>query len=292
MEKSKKTGSQGRRPETRFWVWSEQWLLGSTRTELDNAERAIWMDFLCLASLKSGYIECYSRDQLANQLCISRKLLDKCIEKFLKFKKIRKKVKKSENKEVFVITKWKNYQPQYLWLTPSKSTRRTKKEEDKKDKKSDAYVDDIGEERRGEENGKEKRRGEESKPPKDNPSSPSPLPSAPTIKEEFLSELKNCKGYPFNEVEDSLLFDIAIQDYPGINFIRLVKRKVEWWWSHPDALDADPRKQLQDFFREESEFQERGGEPRRIGEIMSGLEDADHRNWIKRGLLGDPKKNV
>ena len=79
---------KGRRPQTRFWVWAEQWLLGSTRTELKHEERGVFMDFLCLAALAGGCIEVYSPDQLAAQLLIKRELLDRCIEKFIKTGKI------------------------------------------------------------------------------------------------------------------------------------------------------------------------------------------------------------
>lgn len=50
------------RARTHFKFYSEQFLFGSTRSELDPDERAVWVDFLCLASLNLGDVECYSRD--------------------------------------------------------------------------------------------------------------------------------------------------------------------------------------------------------------------------------------
>lgn len=135
----------GRRPETRFWLWSEHWLLGSTRTELSNEERAVFVDFLCLAALKGGYIECYSRDQLASQLCISKELFDRSIKKFIKTGKIERNYKKREKKEVFCIRKWEQYQPEYLWKKPNKSTRKARSTIQSK---NDAYVVPIREEKR------------------------------------------------------------------------------------------------------------------------------------------------
>jgi len=146
MTEEKKTGK--RRPETRFWLWSEQWLLGSTRTELTNEERAVFIDFLCLAAMKGGCIECYSRDQLASQLCISRELLDHCVKKFIETGKIERKYYKREKKEIFCIKKWEQYQPEYLWKKPYKST---KKRRSTKEDKNDAYVVPIIEEKRKEE---------------------------------------------------------------------------------------------------------------------------------------------
>jgi len=146
MTEKKKTG--GRRPETRFWLWSEHWLLGSTRTELTNEERAVFIDFLCLAAMKGGCIECYSRDQLASQLCIRRDLLDHCVKKFIETGKIDRKYYKREKKEIFCIKKWEQYQPEYLWKKPYKST---KKKRSTKPSKNDAYVVLIREEKRKEE---------------------------------------------------------------------------------------------------------------------------------------------
>jgi len=150
MAEIKRTG--GRRPETRFWLWSEQWLLGSTRTELTNEERAVFIDFLCLAAMKGGCIECYSRDQLASQLCISRELLDHCVKKFIETGKIERKYYKREKKEIFCIKKWEQYQPEYLWKKPYKST---KKRRSTKEDKNDAQVGSLREEKKEEERKKE-----------------------------------------------------------------------------------------------------------------------------------------
>ena len=272
---------KGRRPATRFLVWAEQSLLGSTRTELTNEERAVFVDFLCLAALREGCVEVYSRDQSAAQLLITRELLDKCIEKFIRTGKITRKYKKREKKEIFCLVKWEQYQPEYLWKDPKRLTRKNR---GAKSQKNDAHVVDKGKERKGEKKkGKERKEKDSIKNEEPLNQSPqnSPLHSSPSIKEEFLLALKKCEGYPYDEVKDSLLFDITIKDFPDINIMRQVKRKIEWWELHPDALKADPRKQLQDFFTEEDKFQKRGG-PQSIGEIMKELQDPDHRNWAKK----------
>ncbi|TET67930.1 MAG: hypothetical protein E3J56_12060 [Candidatus Aminicenantes bacterium] len=101
-----------------------------------------------------------------------------------------------------------------------------------------------------------------------------------TIKEQFLTILRECNGYPFNEVKDSLFFDIAVIECPGIDYVKQTIKKVSWWQEHPDALKAHPRRQLQDWFKEEYEFQQRNG-PQQLGKIMKEVEDPDHRRWIK-----------
>jgi len=276
--------TRGRRPKTRFWVWAEQWLLGSTRTELTNEERAVFMDFLCLAALSGGCVEVYSRDQLTSQLFISRELLDKCIEKFIKTGKIYRKYKKREKKEIFCLVKWEQYQPEYLWQNPHRSTR---KKCSAKGNKNDAHVDTKGEERRKEENGI-KENGKNEKYPNETRQN-SPLNSSLSIKEEFLLALKECKGYPFDEVKDSLLFDITVKDYPGINIMKQVRRKIEWWKNHPDALKADPRKQLFKWFKKEYKFKQSGG-PQPIGEILPDVNDPDKRRFLKLLFEGNKEK--
>jgi hypothetical protein len=159
MEDNAKKKTGGRREPTRFWIWAEQWLLGSTRTELKNEERAVLLDFLCLAALKGGYVECYSRDQLASQLCIERELLDKCIEKFIDTCKVKKKVKQKEKKEIFLFTKWEQYQPEYLWKRPYRSM---KKGRSVKPQQRDSEVGSISEVKGNEVNGSQK--GEDEAP--------------------------------------------------------------------------------------------------------------------------------
>jgi len=284
MTEEKKTG--GKRPETRFWLWSEQWLLGSTRTELTNEERAVFIDFLCLAAMKGGCIECYSRGQLGSQLCISRELLDQCIKKFIETGKIERKYYKREKKEIFYIKKWEQYQPEYLWKKPYKSTRKARST---KQSKNDAYVDPIREEKKEKEKKiKEEKKREESLTSNKN-SSNFPLPSNSnsfkeggiTIKEQFLSTLRDCNGYPFDELQDSLLFDITFEDCPGINIIEQTEKKIDWWKERPGALNANPREKLQKWFKKEYEFQKRGG-PQKIGEIMKAVKDSDHRRFLDK----------
>lgn len=302
----------------------EKWIFGSTREEMTNAERAVWMDFLTLAAINDpiGYIDFISYKGLANKLNISQKLLKSTINKALTYGKIEiketqvgsdlnEKTEKNnltcdqpEPKTVNLVTtqsktgltlrtmkirKWNEYQSEYMRQKPYR-----KKDGDKDDENGElqnpgpkvvTQVTDKGEERRIEENRREENKKTH---PKTNPSN-SPLPSTPTKKEEFLLALKKCKGYPFNETKDSLLFDVTMTEQPEINILRQIKRKVEWWGLHPDALKTNPRKQLEKFFKEEEKFQKRGG-PQQVGNIMKELEDPDHRAWLKNGFLEDPIK--
>jgi len=295
------------RTSTHFKFFSEKYLWGSTRSELHPDERAVWIDFLCLASLNFGVIEAYSRDQLAQQLLISRELLDRSIEKFIKFGKVKRKYYKKEKKEIFNIVKWSHFQADYLTKKVKKSTSYGKKERIEKAGKSDAENQPTLQERKGE-NSKsyditsKEIREDESKAQK-SPDSISSEVSSPlhstststsysegeiTKKDQFLSILKACRGYPFDEVKDALLFDITATECPNINIIRQTEKKITWLKDHPDALKANPRNQLQQWFKEESEFQNRKG-PQKIGKIMNEIKDQDQRNWIKK-LVENKKK--
>lgn len=286
------------RASTHIKFFTEKYLWGSTRSELLPDERSVWLDFLCLGSMNFGVIEYYSRDQLAQQLLISRELLDRAIKKFVKYGKVRRKYNKREKKEIFTIVNWSRYQAEYLTKRAKKSGVCEKKERIDETGKSDAENKPTLQERKGEEIKSEDTIPEEigedeSETPKtlDSASSEisSPLRSTSnpfseremTMKDQFLSILRDCKDYPFDEAKDSLLFDITVTEFPDINILKQTQKKLSWWKDHPDALKANPREQLQKWFEEESEFQERGG-PQKVGEIMKELEDPDHRNWAKK----------
>lgn len=302
----KKWESRQSRASTHFKFFSEKYLWGSTRSELSPDERAVWIDFLCLASMNFGEIELYSRDQLAQQLLITRELLDRSIEKFIKFGKIKKKFNKREKKEVFSIINWSRYQSDYLRKRINKSISYKDKNRGEKTRKDDAENRPTLQERKGEEKTVqeitlEKNKGDESegvKTPESNPSivslplltdsTPSINQGGITMKDEFLLLLKSCRGYPFNDVQDSLLFDITIKEYPRINILKQTEKKIAWWIKNTDALKSNPREQLQEWFKGEFEFQSRGG-PQQIGEIMGGVADPDQRNFLK-GLIQDKTK--
>lgn len=286
------------RASTHIKFFAEKYLWGSTKTELLPDERSVWLDFLCLGPMNFGVIEIYSRDNLAQQLVISRELLDRSIKKFIKFGKVKRKYSKREKKEILIILNWSRFQADYLTKKAKKLTSYEKKARIIKEGKSDAENQPILKERKGEEIKSEdislkEIRGDDSR----NPESPnsinsevsSPLHSNSdsfsereiTKKDQFLSMLKVCRDYPFDEAKDALLFDITVTECPKISIIKQTEKKIAWWRNHPDALRANPREQLQKWFKEETEFQSRGG-PQKTGEIMEELKDSDQRNWAKK----------
>jgi len=90
------------------------WLHGSIRWQLEPDERGVWADLIVLAGqcLQGGKIcdndgRPYPRDYIANQLNISRELLDRTIAKCQAEGRI------DDVDDVIIITNWKAYQSEY-----------------------------------------------------------------------------------------------------------------------------------------------------------------------------------
>ena len=98
------------------WIrfYTENYLFGSTKAELEPDERSVWVDFLCLAVLQSGDVEIYSRKMTAGQLVIQEELLDRSIKKFVEHGKIEKITAEEDKRERFRIVNWDKYQSDYL----------------------------------------------------------------------------------------------------------------------------------------------------------------------------------
>jgi len=182
-----------------------------------------------------------------------------------------------------IILNWNEYQSEYLRQKPYRQRKSVKKEgiegddeQDKKlqnsDSKSVTRVTDRGEEKRKEEIRKKKIRGEEKREEETiiDPNSnelESPLSSNSksfnegknNLLQEYLSRLRVCPGYPFDDYMDTALFHHINGDYPGIDILKELDKKIAWWKEHPDALkpSARPREKLFEWFEKEHEFQNR-----------------------------------
>ena len=101
---------KGRKADDWLPLWCDKWLWGSTRIELEPDERAVWVDFLVLASKDNGWIRAnegiaYPDEQLAGMLRISVELLQRAKAKFVEYGKI--KIHKDSTVEVL---NWNKYQ--------------------------------------------------------------------------------------------------------------------------------------------------------------------------------------
>ncbi|MFW6173286.1 MAG: hypothetical protein ACOC5T_06025 [Elusimicrobiota bacterium] len=79
------------------------------------------------------------------------------------------------------------------------------------------------------------------------------------IQKQFLRELNDFEGYPFDEYSDKAFFLFIESEYPGIDILRELDKKLAWWKKHPDALKNGkfPRGQLCEWFEKEYEYQKR-----------------------------------
>lgn len=104
---------QPRRP----WIklWTQEYIHGTTRTELKPDERSLWTDFMALAgdSPKLGFI-CiaedipYTDEQLAKLLKVDVELLQRATNKMIQFNKIRR----NGTGVIEIVNFWK-YQPEF-----------------------------------------------------------------------------------------------------------------------------------------------------------------------------------
>lgn len=294
MSEERKWQRRQKRAKTHFKFYSEDYLIGgSTRAELLPDERSVWLDFLCLASLNFGKVEIFSRDMLAAQLLISRELLDRSIEKFLKHGKVTRKYNKKEKKEIFYIVKWSLFQADYLTKRLKKTSKNERSEECKK---GDAELAPTLDEMRLHETTLHEMRENESHQKSQNVKLPnSPLNSSSFSlgedfnerKQEFLTLLKDCKNYPFNEANDTMLFEIVAIKHSHIDIIYQLKKKIEWWEkkASPTAVKCKPRTQLLDHF--EKAFKKKEG-PEKVGDIAERFvltqERKDHIAWLEREI--------
>jgi hypothetical protein len=100
-----------KRGRTYDWIplYRQKWLWGSTRLELDPAERGVFIDLLCIAGNDDGFIQAnpsmpYPVGQLAGMLCVPVEIVESTISKCLQFGKLERK----ENGILFVVN-WNNY---------------------------------------------------------------------------------------------------------------------------------------------------------------------------------------
>jgi len=100
-----------KRGRTYDWIplWRQKWLMGSTRIELEPAERSVWIDLLCLAGNDDGWVRAnavvsYGMQQLAGMLVVPVELLESTIEKCIKYGKIERCLNGTLR-----VTSWEDY---------------------------------------------------------------------------------------------------------------------------------------------------------------------------------------
>jgi hypothetical protein len=277
-----KDGIKAKRPGY-IKFYPERWIFGSTREELTNAERAVWMDFLALAYLNDppGQVDFTSFRRLARQLFISEKLLITTVKKSLLNAKIKlilysadpksgEKVADSElncdqvdsklntfdatrskigiTLYTLFILRWNEYQGEYLRQKPY---REAKPKGGEKPQKLGPELCNSGY--------KQRRGGENEVSPNNKGEEYSGFPSHP--RDQFLYILKEFSEeypYPFDERADGQVFDLCVNECPSVDPIKETEKKIAYWKQNPGALRSrgkGPRAQLLEFFEAEENYQ-------------------------------------
>lgn len=109
----------------RAWIklWVHEWLDGTTRFELDEKERGVWVDLMALAGDSkfpgiiasgqlNGVLRGYPLSYLSGKLVISMETLKSTLQKCEQYGKI--KVEKNSEEYVIRITNFAKYQSEYL----------------------------------------------------------------------------------------------------------------------------------------------------------------------------------
>jgi len=122
-----------------FPFWIDKWLFGSTRIELEPDERGVFVDLMAFSKKDDGYIRAnegvpYLENQLCGLLNITPELLNRTIEKCIKYNK----VKKFKDGTIYMIS-------HDVYKLSDRQERRVEKEmsaeEDATTKKQDAILD-------------------------------------------------------------------------------------------------------------------------------------------------------
>ncbi len=97
---------------TQMWIplYVDKWIFGSTRIELDPAERSVFIDLMAFGAKDNGFIRAneitpYPHTQLAGLLNIPIGLLDSTISKCLKFGKIEEPIA-----GIYKLCNWDKFQ--------------------------------------------------------------------------------------------------------------------------------------------------------------------------------------
>ena len=125
--------SEGRKSEVWFAMYAEKFLWGTIKAELEVDERAVWVDFLCLAATFEGKVDITYTKKLAGMLVVPHELLERSIKKFEKTKRIRIENDKEESKIYAIIQKWNLYQFEFLGGKRKARRRSASQNEKKKD---------------------------------------------------------------------------------------------------------------------------------------------------------------
>ena len=247
-----------------FPFWIDKWLFGSMRIEHTRAEMMTWIDLLALAGKDNGYIRAneemgYPIKSLAGILQMDADELDDHLKSLVKSGKL-----EQQKTGVLKIITYEKYQ-----LSERHKRRFKQGENAPMSGKTDIVSgkqDPIREDKRIED-----KRIED-------------IGLAP-IERKILNELKKVKNYPYNFTDTiEYIRELAVE-FPDIDILDEIQKKVAWWRDNPLTKKSNPHLQLRNWFKNAVKF----NAERKVNHGVGGRSDNEKvmARFKKQRLAGD-----
>lgn len=220
-----------RKADPWFPFWIDKWLFGSTRIELEPDERGVFVDLMAFSKKDDGYIRAnegvpYLEIQLCGYFNITAELLNRTIEKCIKYKK----AKRLKDGTIYMLS-------HDVYKLSPRQERRIETEmseiEDIVSKKPDAKKKNILDNNK-EDNNKEKG-----------------LKSNLTDKQttEIVKELITVKGISLQKAGLLVCYikELSIE-FPDLDYVYQMKKKVAWWKDNPLNKKSNIHLQIRNWF--------------------------------------------
>lgn len=233
-----------------FPFWIDKWLFGSTRIELEPDERGVFVDLMAFSKKDDGYIRAnegvpYLENQLCGLLNITPELLNRTIEKCIKYKKARR------------------FKDGTIYMTShdaySLSARQERRVEDEMAEKEAREAKKPASEREKRE--EEMRRKEKKDGPKVNINAEQEMEIA-----KVLIAVKGIGEKKWGGIIQYLR-ELSIE-FPEIDYVEEMKKKATWWLDNPLTKKSNIHLQIRNWFIiaqkriDEAKQQDRVGAPR------------------------------
>ena len=92
----------------------------------------------------------------------------------------------------------------------------------------------------------------------------------------ILKELKNVKGFPFDEEKDLSFIRAIIADYPEIDHLDEFKKRCAYWLDHPLKRNSSPRAQIRTWFKNARRYNQESKTQLQVGSTASPPIWKDH----------------
>jgi|GEM_PF-3425588 len=235
-----------------FPFWIDKWLLGSTRDELTIEQCAVWVDFLALSYKDEGYIRAnegipYPIKRLSGLLNRPIKLIQETIDRCLEPEV--NKLRREPDGTLYVIS-----HPEYEL---SKRHKRRLSESDVRQNGHDVQKTDA--KRREEKRRVDKNRVEK----KVNISAEEEL--------QITEELKTVKGLGPKKRAMLILYLRKLSiEFPDVDYVYEIKKKVAWWLDHPLTSKSNIHLQLRNWFNISQKGFDEAKKQQRVGKDYRG----------------------